>query len=92
LNFKESFKKFLDEQKLDKELKNARKKIAEEEKEKIQLVKVNKNEDCNFGKNQENKEQVSDNSNVGKNKFSLERLKDAGLVAVAVTLISVRIC
>lgn len=85
LSFKESLKKFLDEQRLDRELKIARKKIAEKEKEKVQLVKVNKNENDKFEEKQEELTKVE----TEQKKFSLERLKDAGLVAVAVTLISV---
>lgn len=81
MNFAEKLKKFLDEQRLDKEIKEARKKIADKEKEKVQVVKINN----------ENSDQNDINQDKGtkKYKFSIERLKDAGLVAVAVMLIGI---
>ena len=81
MNFAEKLKKILDEQRLDKEIKEARKKIADKEKEKVQVVKINN----------ENSDQNDINQDKGtkKYKFSIERLKDAGLVAVAVMLIGI---
>ena len=88
MNFAEKLKKFLDEQRLDKEIKEARKKIADKEKEKVQVVKINNEK--NFDNN-ENSEQtnVNQDKETKKYKFSIERLKDAGLVAVAVMLIGI---
>lgn len=88
MNFTEKLKKFLDEQRLDKEIKEARKKIADKEKEKVQVVKINNEK--NFDNN-ENSEQtnVNQDKETKKYKFSIERLKDAGLVAVAVMLIGI---
>ena len=88
MNFAEKLKKILDEQRLDKEIKEARKKIADKEKEKVQVVKINNEK--NFDNN-ENSEQtnVNQDKETKKYKFSIERLKDAGLVAVAVMLIGI---
>lgn len=88
MNFAEKLKKILDEQRLDKEIKEARKKIADKEKEKVQVVKINNEK--NFDNN-ENDEQtdVNPDKETKKYKFSIERLKDAGLVAVAVMLIGI---
>ena len=58
MNFAEKLKKFLDEQRLDKEIKEARKKIADKEKEKVQVVKINNEK--NFDNN-ENDEQTDVN-------------------------------
>ena len=38
MNFKEKFKKFLDEKRLDREIKIARKNISDKEKERVQVV------------------------------------------------------
>ena len=88
MNFAEKLKKILDEQRLDKEIKEARKKIADKEKEKVQVFKINNEK--NFDNN-ENSEQtnVNQDKETKKYKFSIERLKDAGLVAVAVMLIGI---
>ena len=88
MNFAEKLKKILDEQRLDKEIKEARKKIADKEKEKVQVVKINNEK--NFDNN-ENSEQtnVNQEKETKKYKVSIERLKDAGLVAVAVMLIGI---
>lgn len=87
MNFKEKIKKFLDEQRLDREIKEARKKIEDKEKERVQVVKLENNKEefnniNNIENNQNNQEKKSF-------KFSLERVKDAGLVIVAVTLIGI---
>lgn len=82
MNFKEKVKKFLDEQRLDKEMRIARKNIANKEKEKIQVVKLeNKEEERNINSNDKYEDK--------KFKFNVERLKDVGLVAVAITLIGI---
>lgn len=93
MNIKERLKKMLDEQRLDKEIKAARKKIADKEKEKVQVVRVSneKNEEKNFTESQkiEQNKEINQDKDTKKYKFSLERLKDAGLVAVAVMLIGI---
>ncbi len=93
MNIKEKLKKMLDEQRLDREIKAARKKIADKEKEKVQVVRVSneKNEEKNFTEPQniEQNNEINQDKDTKKYKFSLERLKDAGLVAVAVMLIGI---
>ena len=79
MKLKEKVKKLLDEQRLDREIKIARKNIEDKEKDKVQVVKMSNSEE---NKNSEKTE----NSDKNK-KFSFERVKDIGLVMVALMLI-----
>lgn len=82
MSFKEKVKKFLDDQRLDREMRIARKNIADKEKEKVQVVKLENKEDArNVNSNEKHEDK--------KFKFNVERLKDVGLVAVAITLIGI---
>ncbi len=91
MNFKEKFKKFLDEKRLDREIKIARKNISDKEKERVQVVGNNFE---NFNDSKEKQTQNFDNKTETKKenktlKFNFERLKDAGLIAVAVMLVGI---
>ena len=55
MNFKEKFKKFLDEKRLDREIKIARKNISDKEKERVQVV------GNNFEKFNDSKEKQTQN-------------------------------
>lgn len=91
MNFKEKFKKFLDEKRLDREIKIARKNISDKEKERVQVVGNNFEK---FNDPKEKQTQNFDNKTETKKenktlKFNFERLKDAGLIAVAVMLVGI---
>lgn len=91
MNFKEKFKKFLDEKRLDREIKIARKNISDKEKERVQVVGNNFEK---FNDSKEKQTQNFDNKTETKKenktlKFNFERLKDAGLIAVAVMLVGI---
>ena len=91
MNFKEKFKKILDEKRLDREIKIARKNISDKEKERVQVVGNNFEK---FNDSKEKQTQNFDNKTETKKenktlKFNFERLKDAGLIAVAVMLVGI---
>ena len=91
MNFKEKFKKILDEKRLDREIKIARKNISDKEKERVQVVGNNFEK---FNDPKEKQTQNFDNKTETKKenknlKFNFERLKDAGLIAVAVMLVGI---
>ncbi len=91
MNFKEKFKKILDEKRLDREIKIARKNISDKEKERVQVVGNNFEK---FNDSNEKQTQNFDNKTEVKKenktlKFNFERLKDAGLIAVAVMLVGI---
>ena len=91
MNFKEKLKKFLDEKRLDREIKIARKNISDKEKERVQVVGNNFEK---FNDSKEKQTQNFDNKTETKKenktlKFNFERLKDAGLIAVAVMLVGI---